>query len=153
MVLKSSSNTSDNLIYLDHHLIKNNRLLCLQKLDSKELYSIITLNIGTIPTSQKYFECLFPNSDLDWNVIYILPRLVTQDTQLRAFQYKILNNILYLNKKLFHFGDSETPLCSFCNNFDETPKHVFAGCTHVIENWSEMKAYLSDYVKLPQLTP
>ena len=85
---------------MDHYLIKQNRLLCLQKLDSKELYSIATLHNSTVPTSQKYFDSIFSESSLDCNLIYVLPRLTTKDTQLRAFQYKILHNILYSNKKL-----------------------------------------------------
>ena len=34
---KNCSNTSNNLIYLNHHLISGNRLLKLEKLKSKEL--------------------------------------------------------------------------------------------------------------------
>ena len=32
-----------------------------------------------------------------------MPRRVTIDTNLRIFQYKTLNNVLYLNEKLFKF--------------------------------------------------
>ena len=37
------------------------------------------------------------------------------------FQYKIMNNILFLNKLLFKFKKVPPPLCSFCNSADETP--------------------------------
>ena len=40
------------------------------------------------------------------------------------FQYKILNNILYLNKMLFTFGKINPPLCSFCHSYGETMKHI-----------------------------
>ena len=50
---------SENLMYLNHHLIKNNRLKSLEKLDSKELYNIIISNAKRTPTSQTYFENLF----------------------------------------------------------------------------------------------
>ena len=152
-ILKASSESSDNLIYMDHHLIKQNRLLCLQKLDSKELYSIATLHNSTVPTSQKYFDSIFSESSLDWNLIYVLPRLTTKDTQLRAFQYKILHNILYLNKKLFQFGNSESPMCSFCKRYGETPFHIFCSCIHVVETWSQLGNYFSDCITLPQLNP
>ena len=33
----------------------------------------------------------------------IMPRRVTIDTNLYIFQHKILNNVLYLNEKLFEF--------------------------------------------------
>ena len=46
--------------------------------------------------------------------------MVTIDTKLRIFQYKILNNILCVNKMLFKFRKVESPLCSFCKAEDET---------------------------------
>ena len=39
---------------------------------------------------------------------------------MRIFLYKILNNFLYLNKKLCKMSLVETPLCSFCKENDET---------------------------------
>ena len=59
---------------------------------------------------------------------YFLPRLVTQDSHLRPFQYNILNNMLCLNQKLFQFGKTETFLCSFCKNSEETLVLVFSNC-------------------------
>ena len=47
--------------------------------------------------------------------IHTLPK-VTINAYLRSFQYKILNNILYLNKKLHTFGLSNTQLCFFLQN-------------------------------------
>ena len=48
-----------------------------------------------------------------------MSRRVTIDTNLRIFQYKILNNVLYLNEKLFKFKIVSSPLCSFCNSENE----------------------------------
>ena len=44
---------------------------------------------------------------------------------MQSVQYKILNNVLFLNKKLHTFGVKPSPLCSFCNLYDETPYHNF----------------------------
>ena len=41
------------------------------------------------------------------------------------FQYKILNNILILNKLPFRFKKDRSPMCSFCNSANETPWHIF----------------------------
>ena len=57
---------------------------------------------------------LFENTALDWSKIYLLPRLATIDTTLRSFQYKTLNNLLFLNKKIYNFGTTNTALFSFC---------------------------------------
>ena len=85
---------------------------------TREIYSVLLLSPGNTPTSQKYFDKAFPNENLDWKQTYILPGVVTVNSFQRNFQYKIL--ILYLNKMLFTFGKTKTPLCSFCHSYDET---------------------------------
>ena len=80
------------------------------------------------PASQQYFKTLFLHMNLDWKFIYLLPRILTTTTSLRAFQYKVLNNVLYLNYKLFQFKVSTTSLYSYCNKHDETIQHLFSIC-------------------------
>ena len=109
----------------DHHLIKNTTAIVLDKLTAREIYSVLLPSSGNIPTSQKYFDKVFPNENFDLKKICILPRVVTTNNFQRIFQYKILHNILYLNKILFTFGKTKTPLCSFCHSCDETIKHIF----------------------------
>ena len=83
----------------------------------------------------------------------MLPRLVTHNTYMRSFQYKILNNILYLNKKLHIFGIKSSPLCSFCNLYDETPCHIFYECDRVKFLWLELVQCFQNTLILPTLTP
>ena len=64
------------------------------------------------PTSQSSYEKLL-ETNLNWKEIYILPRKVSTDTNLRMFQYKILNNILFLNRLLFKSKKVQSPLWSF----------------------------------------
>ena len=90
---------SENLLLLNHHLIKCNILLSLEKLNSKELYWIQLTCDFCKPTSQIYFEKHFNICVLDWKYIYILPRTVSSDPYTRYFQYRVLNNVLYLNEK------------------------------------------------------
>ena len=59
------------------------------------------LNFNCKPTSQYYFEIKFLDVEFDWKYIYTLSRKITTDPYSRYFQYKILNNVLYLNDKLF----------------------------------------------------
>ena len=54
-------------------------------------------------------------------------------TILGMFQYKILNNILYLNKQLFIFDENDTKLCSYCRLQDETINHIFVKCKFAIK--------------------
>ena len=60
------------------------------------VYSILILRVQNKPCSNIYFENLFIYDDIDWTASYMLPRLVMHNTYMRSFQYKIVNNILYL---------------------------------------------------------
>ena len=94
----SEKNVEKSYVVQDHHLIKNTRIIALDKLTAREIYSVLLLSSGNTPTSQKYFDKVSPNENFDWKKIYILPRVVTINSFQRNFQYKILHNILYLNK-------------------------------------------------------
>ena len=95
------SNRSNALSVYDHHLIKKNQIYSLNKCNSKELYYLqISLN-NSKTRSQLYLEDLFQIKDIDWKHVYLLPRRFTEDTNLHIFQYKILNNVLHLNEKLY----------------------------------------------------
>ena len=126
-----NQSVSSNLVLLDHQLLKNNRALGVENMNSKEIYSIIISSKVNIPTSRIYFEKKIPRYNFQWRDIYTLPRKVTINAYLRSFQYKILNNILYLNKKLHTFGLSNTQLCSFCKMEEETKSHLFYHCIHI----------------------
>ena len=96
------------------------------------------------PSSQLCYKNVFQNSSLDWKTIYMLPRILTKDSRLRVFQYKLLNNVLYLNKMLFRFGKIDSPLCSFCKIIDETPLQLFYNCTKTKRLWDQLKEFLSN---------
>ena len=82
------SGNSINFTIQDHHLIKKYQTLCLNKLDSKELYNIQVLANFLKLTSQAYFKKIFAGHVFEWDKIYILPRIVTTDSRMRIFQYK-----------------------------------------------------------------
>ena len=140
-----------NLIVNDHHLIKKCRILLIEKATSSELYSIMLSKAK--PTAMFYFENKFQRIDIEWPSIYLLPRKVTLDAYMRSFQYKILHNVLYLNKRLFQFGISNSKLCSFCNSFDETSIHIFSECVIVIAFWEKLRNHFKEDFLLPSLSP
>ena len=65
----------------------------------------------------------------------MLPRLAICNTYMRSFQYKILNNILFMNKKLHIFGTKSFSLCSSCNFCWKTLLDMFY---HVTCLWSDL---------------
>ena len=65
------------------------------------------------PLKKKFLSNKFNIDDQNiWSSVYLLPASVTLDTKIRMFQYKILNNILYLNQRLYRMNLVEFPLCS-----------------------------------------
>ena len=82
---------------------------------------------------------------------YILPRVVTVDNIIRVFQYILLNNILFLNK-MFKFRIVSRSLCLSCNSEEETPFHIFHGCTHTRNVWNQLQACISENLVFPCLT-
>ena len=134
-------------------MIKCNILLSLEKLNSKELYLIQLTRDFCKPTSQIYFEKHFNDCVLDWKYIYVLPRIVTSDPYTRYFQYKVLNNVLYLNEKLFLFGISETSKCSFCNQNNETIEHLFCHCFVAKALWNDLNTFFENHLSLYDLMP
>ena len=45
-------------------LKKNSRVIVLDKLTAREIYSVLLLSSDNTPTSQKYFGKVFPNENL-----------------------------------------------------------------------------------------
>ena len=53
MEILNDKGNCKNIIYLNHHLIKNNQILAIEKLIPKELYSLSIVLKNQLPTSQK----------------------------------------------------------------------------------------------------
>ena len=85
---------------------------------------------------ENIFETFFPFYRL--NGKRFISYQVSIETNLRMFQYKILNNILYLNKQLFVFNKKDTKLCSHCRLRDEATNHIFVECKFAIKLWSDL---------------
>ena len=105
------------------------------------------------PTCQSYHEKNFDDYDFNWKLIYRIPRIATLETKIRIFQYQLLSNVLYLNKKLFQFGIISQSKCAFCELYDETPHHIFYKCTYAQTLWNRLCLHLSEKVALPVLNP
>ena len=141
------------LIFQDHHLIRTHHMLFLNRLSSKEIYNFLIAQKEKQTSSRLYYQKKFnARSNLDCKNIYLLVRTVTKDSKLRAFQFKILNNVPYLNKMLFKFGKGGSPLCSFCNLKDETPYRLFV-CNYTNFLWNQLRHFLSNSLNIPPLTP
>ena len=114
----------NNLYTQDHDLTRYNMIYNLEKLNSRELY-----------------------------IEYRIPHIAAFETKICIFQYKLFNNVLYLNKKLFHFGIISQSKCSFCELHDEIPRYLFYECAYAQNLWNQLRLYLSENLVLTVLNP
>ena len=94
----------------------------------------------------------FSNIEPPWKEIYLTVHKVTANSHLLCFNYKIINNVLYLNKKLFQFGKTQSSLCSFCDTEAETVLHVFHKCSVNKILWNQLLLFFETYLNIPYLT-
>ena len=96
---------------------------------TKDIYDICVGKKFKEPTSKEFFNSKFNVVNEDWKKIYTLAGKLTIDTRMRIVQYKILNNILYLNRQLFRMKLVDSPFCSLCGHCVETVTDLFLSCT------------------------
>ena len=119
---------------------EQNIIRSLEKKNSKTVYRKLLKEIIERPTSEQKFQIEYLIGDTNaWGNIYKLPFMVTIDTKTRVFQFKITHNIYYTNKKLSMLKIRQTPECSFCDEHEETLKHLFLECKYVKTIWNDLQ--------------
>ena len=106
------------------------RVLTLEEPTSPKIYSIL-ISKDQNKSSDFYFENLFDGNDIDREKVYILPCIAKYNTYMQSYQYKLVNNILFLDKKFYIFRITSSPLCSFYKLCNETPLHIFYECPRI----------------------
>ena len=125
----------------------------LPNLSVEETYKTLIRPLVQQPTAQKSIKSVLQRNDIDWATVYLLPQKTTIDLRMRIFQYRILNNILYLNNKLHNFGYVESPLLSLCSSETEAMTHLFCHCSKTIQLWSSLSSWCKECLTLPMLEP
>ena len=110
--------------------------------NSKTVYRKLITAVAERPISETKLSTMFPIQLESFKNIYRLPFLVTLETKMRAFQFKINHLIYYTNEMLFrnNRGLVDSPNCTFCKEVIETQYHIFIECKHVKPLWSEIEA-------------
>ena len=120
---------------------------------AKSVYKLCISHKFSSPTSKKLLSTKFNIEDQNiWSSVHLLPASATLDTKIGMFQYKILNNILYLNQRLYHMKLVASPLCSLCKSEVETISHLFFRCEFSTRLWAERQKWSSRTITLPQLS-
>ena len=83
----------------------------------------------------------FSLSEDEVSKAFILIKSVVSETFVQSFQFKILNDILFLNSRLAKIGMIQNDLCTFCQASQETVKHLFFQCVHSKKFWNDFENY------------
>ena len=119
----------------------NNVVFDISKKKSKDFYSLIVSRKAQLPNNAKKLRQNFNLTEEELKLAFALPHKVVYEPYVKAFQYKILNSILYTNKKLFKIGYSEHDKCTFCDNESETLHHLFFYCSFSNTFWKHFEKY------------
>ena len=141
------------MINYRHGIFIGDNFCGITKVKTSMIYNALVQKSFVPPTSRNQFSQKFDISEKDWPKIYSLAGKCSIDSGTRIFQYKILNNTLYLNKHLFQCKLAESPLCSICGVEDETVIHLFAECSYSTKLWEELQNALASKLSLPNVSP
>ena len=86
----------------------------------KFIYKICVEKIFKTPISQNKWRNIVSKPIVTWDKIYMIPFKCSLSRKLRYLQYKILHNILGVNKYLKTVGILNSDLCYLCSKHSET---------------------------------
>ena len=122
------------------HNGKNIQLLSKSK--AKQIYSIFNQKPENLPRGPEKWNMIFPEINYsEWKTIFQRSFVVTRETRLHSFQYKIIHQIIMCQKKLFQITISDSPNCVVCDQIDDLT-HFLIQCRYVQIFWTELFNWL-----------
>ena len=113
----------------------NNNIFDAKRKKSRDYYSLLVMKKSQPPNIVHKWKSDFNISDDLLRESFILPHSVALESYVKAFQYKILNNILYTNTKLCKIGFRADDLCTFC----EAERETLYQCTYARQFWNDFE--------------
>ena len=108
---------------------------------SKQYYSLLIGKKAQLPSAASKLQREFNFSLDQLRQLFKLPHKVTLEPYVRAFQFKVLNSILYTNSKLYKIGYSQHDLCTFCKSYPETLNHPLYNCSCSKAFWGDFELF------------
>ena len=111
---------------------------------SKQIYQLFLQKKQILPTAKQKLTNKNQNIAINWQKVYSLAFQTTLESKIREFQYKILNCIVFTNKKLSHIGLLNTLSCTFCQEVEESVEHLLFSCKMSSDFWKQVLSWLRD---------
>ena len=113
------------------------------EMTSRDIYKLLKIEHFIIPTAiEKWNEKGFLISQEDWRVFYRMPYLITRDTKVQSFQYKILHQFFPCNYWLSKWNIDIEENCDMCGHCD-TIEHYFIFCCISKTFWTSVFNWFS----------
>ena len=134
--------------------------ICRNKKGSRDMYDIFIEELYMKPKSERKWETELNLAPLfDWKTanahilknykrhkFYLVSKnfiWFTKDTNFIWFHYRLLHRILPTQKYLYYMKLTNSPLCNFCNEEEDTFLHAFFECEHVNDFWNNVKDWVN----------
>ena len=108
---------------------------------SKDYYNLLIREKAKPPNIIQKLQSNFHFNSDNLKQIFKLPHSIVVESYVKAFQYKVINSILYTNTKLYKIGFRTNDLCTFCDNQPESLTHLFYHCSRSKQFWIEFELY------------
>lgn len=129
------------MLEISHSLKINNKVFDVLEKTSKHYYTLIISTKAKFPNNAQVLKRDFNLNEEQLKKVFILPHTISFEPYVRAFQYKVLNSILFTNTKLFKIGFVTEDKCSFCKSQLETLSHLLFDCIKTRSFWRDFKFY------------
>jgi hypothetical protein len=118
------------------YLSCNKRILALGITTNKDIYWELVTRKQVKPIAAHKWCTEFNIPEDDWLCVFNTYANL-KDTKLKAFQFKILNNLIPCNQYLRRIGRSETDTCPSCNEIDDI-RHYLIECQETQPIWLQV---------------
>ena len=145
--MRNKIQVKKNENHLKPFIPSNLKLFYNCKKGSKSLYEIL-MDSPVEPTGKLKWNNIHFFSSAEWTHIFSLPFNISNNPKFQWLQFRINHNILTTNTFLFKIGLSDSPLCTFCNNDNETILHLLWECNETEKLLLQFKriCYQNDHI-------
>ena len=123
----------------DTHIIIGKKAKNINAIKNKEIYWILINDIQIESIVMNKLQSELNITEEKCKLVFTMPRVIS-NTKIRAFQYKLLYNLIPCNLYLKRINKNDTDKCNWCQELDDT-MHFFATCKHLTPFWNSFATW------------
>ena len=110
-----------------------------QKMNNKDLYNTFAKNVFEKPYIHRYWENKLNTEDnINWASVYSSIYQCNAYNNIKAFKYKLINNIIVTNQNLYTWKITDSPNCLACKCIEDYD-HFFLSCRKIDSFWQSIR--------------